>query len=519
MRGLRRAGLGWVPRLVPRGAEGRRAAGAHARSARSRQRIDWSRTRAYCPSAPGQRALDQPARPRAGGHRRRRAPSTSASVDELRERLLAYRDPRTGEPVVDGGAPARRDLPRTARRRRTRPAGRDGAHRVHGRGPRPARRSCRPGADRRSAPATMRATASSSLHGPDVRAGETLPLGGHRGRRADGAPPPRAAGRRRHGRPGAHRGAAARASRARADRQSRRRPTTLPDERLPATRPTTRSASRTCWRGWATYEGARRRLLPPRRRAGGAARARCRSTHRPYALDAGRSSARYLHRRPQPPAPRAVPAGAGSRRARRRRSSASPSTTAAPATTRGVPRRCASSACARRSSSCRRWSGPPGYVTWPQLREMVAGRHGDRQPLAHASVRARARRGRRCGASSASRSAILEDRLGAAVRSASLPRGWEPPDFERVLRRARLSRLLHQPRRLVVSRRPRAGDAARRGTPRHGGRGVRRHRGRGAPRALWRLQAVDVAKNAAKACLGRGGWQRLRAPLLAWRGR
>ena len=36
-------------------------------------------------------------------------------------------------------------------------------------------------------------------------------------------------------------------------------------------------------------------------------------------------------------------------------------------------------------------------------------------------------------------------------------------------------------------------------------------------RALWGLQAVDVAKNAAKACLGAAGWQRLRAPLLALR--
>jgi len=40
-----------------------------------------------------------------------------------------------------------------------------------------------------------------------------------------------------------------------------------------------------------------------------------------------------------------------------------------------------------------------------------------------------------------------------------------------------------------------------------------------APRALWRLTAVDVAKNVAKACLGHGGWQRLRAPLLALRER
>jgi hypothetical protein len=35
------------------------------------------------------------------------------------------------------------------------------------------------------------------------------------------------------------------------------------------------------------------------------------------------------------------------------------------------------------------------------------------------------------------------------------------------------------------------------------------------PRALWRMQAVEAAKNAAKACLGKDGWQRLRAPILA----
>jgi hypothetical protein len=33
------------------------------------------------------------------------------------------------------------------------------------------------------------------------------------------------------------------------------------------------------------------------------------------------------------------------------------------------------------------------------------------------------------------------------------------------------------------------------------------------------MQAVEAAKNAAKACLGRDTWQRLRAPLLALRER
>jgi hypothetical protein len=42
---------------------------------------------------------------------------------------------------------------------------------------------------------------------------------------------------------------------------------------------------------------------------------------------------------------------------------------------------------------------------------------------------------------------------------------------------------------------------------------------RAEPRALWRLQAIEAAKNAAKACLGASGWQRLRTPLLALRER
>ena len=36
----------------------------------------------------------------------------------------------------------------------------------------------------------------------------------------------------------------------------------------------------------------------------------------------------------------------------------------------------------------------------------------------------------------------------------------------------------------------------------------------GAPRALWRLQATEAAKNVVKACVGRRGWNRLRGPLL-----
>src|SRR4029453_13952476 len=52
VRGLRRAGLGWVPRLVPRGMK-RAVPQALTSFGKVAGRIDWSRTRAYCPSAPG----------------------------------------------------------------------------------------------------------------------------------------------------------------------------------------------------------------------------------------------------------------------------------------------------------------------------------------------------------------------------------------------------------------------------------------------------------------------------------
>src|SRR5262249_44378972 len=50
VRGLRRAGLGWVPRLVPRGLK-RAVPQALTSFGKVAGRIDWSRTRAYCPSA------------------------------------------------------------------------------------------------------------------------------------------------------------------------------------------------------------------------------------------------------------------------------------------------------------------------------------------------------------------------------------------------------------------------------------------------------------------------------------
>ncbi len=99
VRGLRRAGLGWVPRLVPRGLR-RTVPLALSSFGKVAGRIDWRRTRAYCPSAPG------------GGlwiNLRGREPEGIVEpgaeyervVAELHERLLAFRDPRTGALVVD----------------------------------------------------------------------------------------------------------------------------------------------------------------------------------------------------------------------------------------------------------------------------------------------------------------------------------------------------------------------------------------------------------------------------------
>jgi len=98
VRGLRRVGLSWLPRVVPRGVKG---AVPHALSsfANVQQRVDWSRTRAYCPSAPGSglwinlRGREPEGIVAPGAEYER-------TVAELRARLLAYRHPRTGEPVV-----------------------------------------------------------------------------------------------------------------------------------------------------------------------------------------------------------------------------------------------------------------------------------------------------------------------------------------------------------------------------------------------------------------------------------
>jgi peptidoglycan/xylan/chitin deacetylase (PgdA/CDA1 family) len=159
----------------------------------------------------------------------------------------------------------------------------------------------------------------------------------------------------------------------------------------------------------------------------------------------------------------------------------------------------------------------PGYCTWTQLREMVAaGMEIGSHSLTHPFVDRLDRAGliREFGESKR----ILEERLGIAVRSASLPRGWAPPALGPVLAEVGY-------RAFCTSR---VGWWYPGGDPLAMPR-VAVRRGmlieefgaivNAGPRALWRLQAVEAAKNAAKACLGVHGWQRLRAPLLAFKER
>jgi peptidoglycan/xylan/chitin deacetylase (PgdA/CDA1 family) len=159
----------------------------------------------------------------------------------------------------------------------------------------------------------------------------------------------------------------------------------------------------------------------------------------------------------------------------------------------------------------------PGYVTWSELREMVAagmeiGSHSLTHPFLHqldaAGISHEFGESKR----------RIEDRLGTAVRSASLPRGWEPPHCAGVLAElgyhtfctSRVGWWHPGDRPLAVPR-----VAVRRGMAADDFATI----AAGAPRALWGLQAVDAAKNVAKACLGVDGWQRLRAPLLSLRER
>jgi peptidoglycan/xylan/chitin deacetylase (PgdA/CDA1 family) len=159
--------------------------------------------------------------------------------------------------------------------------------------------------------------------------------------------------------------------------------------------------------------------------------------------------------------------------------------------------------------------GTPDYVTWPQLREMVAagmevGSHSLTHPFVDRLDEPALRR--EFGESKA----IIEDRLGCAVHAASLPRGWEPPLMKAVLgalgyRVFCTSRVgwWHPGNEPLTM--PRI--AVRRGMPIDVFAAIANAEGR----ALWWLQAVEAAKNTVKACVGRGGWARLRAPLLRLR--
>lgn len=157
----------------------------------------------------------------------------------------------------------------------------------------------------------------------------------------------------------------------------------------------------------------------------------------------------------------------------------------------------------------------PGHVTWAELREMVAagmevGSHSLTHPfLTHLGPDELRRE---YGESKQ----IIEDRLGIGVRTASLPRGWEPPGLEDVLRdlgyrvfcTSRVGWWHPGGRALAM---PRIG--VRRGMAIEEFSAI----AAAERRSLWRQQAIEAAKNAAKACLGVEGWQRLRAPLLALR--
>jgi predicted AlkP superfamily phosphohydrolase/phosphomutase len=94
---LRRAGLGWVPRLVPSRLK-QQVPQARASFARIAPHIDWSETRVFCPSAPGSGLRIN--------LRGRESQGTVAPEDydrvceEVRARLLTIVDPTTGRRVV-----------------------------------------------------------------------------------------------------------------------------------------------------------------------------------------------------------------------------------------------------------------------------------------------------------------------------------------------------------------------------------------------------------------------------------
>ena len=159
--------------------------------------------------------------------------------------------------------------------------------------------------------------------------------------------------------------------------------------------------------------------------------------------------------------------------------------------------------------------GAPDHVEWSQLREMVAagmeiGSHSLTHPFLDRLDPAGLER--EFGESKA----IIEDRLGVAVRAASLPRGWAPAGLEGILRRlgyrvfctSRVGWWHPGDAPLAVPR-----VAACPGMPLEDFAAILNAE----PRALWPLQMTQAAKDAAKACLGRRGWAALRTPLLRMR--
>jgi predicted AlkP superfamily phosphohydrolase/phosphomutase len=98
VRRLKGIGLGWVPKLVPRALKGQ-VPQAMSSFNKIASRIDWSRTRAYCPSAPGSGLWVN-----LKGREPEGIVSPGAEYErviaELRQRLLAFRDAKTGEPIV-----------------------------------------------------------------------------------------------------------------------------------------------------------------------------------------------------------------------------------------------------------------------------------------------------------------------------------------------------------------------------------------------------------------------------------
>jgi peptidoglycan/xylan/chitin deacetylase (PgdA/CDA1 family) len=153
--------------------------------------------------------------------------------------------------------------------------------------------------------------------------------------------------------------------------------------------------------------------------------------------------------------------------------------------------------------------GDGTHVTWEELREMAAagmeiGSHSLTHPFMHRLTPAALRH--EFGHSKA----VLEDRLGRPVTTASLPRGWEPPGGRAILAECGY-------RVFCTSR---AGTWTPGGDPLavprltvRSGTGLREFTGflDGRRTVLWRRQAREAALGAVKRAVGQGAWQRLRA--------